>query len=959
MRKLSVLIPGLIVGGLLIRLLRLLWQPLWWDEGYSVYFATEPLGRMVWLTAHDIHPPLYYALLHGWLLAFQSAQPAVLRLFSVFIGGLALPLFAWLAHTLFPDRRNLPWLATLLLLGNPMHLFYSQEVRMYGLAMLLSMASTTFFWKIIQQSDIESTAPCSGETPRKGLGRQLTSSSLVGYIIIAGLALYTLYYLALLLLAHFVWACWHFRRKFQRIMLLFWADAAIALLYLPWVLYAGPKLILYVHSKVRSDNDMPLTVLNYLTRHLIAFTSGHIAAENSLLRMLSLAGIAAIVFLFIATRINLYRRHRLATIPHSEDAYSVRAQRVPTQSALWVFLLLPIALGYLLNRQFPFFPEGGERLLLFVLPYFLLLMAAAIDSCWHTWRVGPLALASFLISAMIGSWTFYTTPRYIADDYRPLIRQVMQQGTDNDTVLAIFPWQVGYWRAYAPTTGLTLSHGPYPELVAEGALEWGGTVQHAIDAALARGTLWFPAPLSFGSTLPPQIDHYVAQHAINLANVWYNTTTRLYAWHKLTAAPLQPHADNFGPIRLIGASVTPQQVASANQPIALTLAWQIADATQEYGVTVRLQDQQGRTWANRDYAPVGSLSPITSTAQPVDPIGFVMPVGLPPGVYELVIGVVDSAQQLLLRTKINGNNDAQDPAHFAPIAAITITQPAQQLPVFRLPLQTTLLQPVTVDGLTLLGYTGYTRGDELLAGEAMDVKLFLQNQLAKPPSRQLYISLLDNKGNGVAGWQGWPLPDYPTSAWPAGTLVQAPVAFTLPPNLTSGNYRLIAGFLDPATGIKSPSASLDQVRVRQRVANFTKPSMTHRLEAPVQFGTHVRLLGYDLVQNDHRLELHLHWQIIQTLTPSHHIFVHLDASDNRTLAQADGLPRTAVGLAPTGSWLPNEYLTTLHQINLPATMPSDAIVLHVGLYVPTTGKRLPASVNGASTGDTAALSLHP
>ncbi len=156
MRKLSVFLPGfipvLMIGGLFIRLLRLLWQPLWWDEGYSVYFATEPLGRMGWLTAHDIHPPLYYALLHGWLLAFQSAQPAVLRLFSVFIGALALPLFAWLAHTLFPARRRLPWLATLLLLGNPMHLFYSQEVRMYGLAMLLSMVSTIFFWRIIQQS---------------------------------------------------------------------------------------------------------------------------------------------------------------------------------------------------------------------------------------------------------------------------------------------------------------------------------------------------------------------------------------------------------------------------------------------------------------------------------------------------------------------------------------------------------------------------------------------------------------------------------------------------------------------------------------------------------------------------------------------------------------------------------------------------------------------------------------
>ena len=57
----------LLLLALVVRALRFEWQPLWWDEGYSVYFATESLARMVELTAHDIHPPLYYGLLHGWL----------------------------------------------------------------------------------------------------------------------------------------------------------------------------------------------------------------------------------------------------------------------------------------------------------------------------------------------------------------------------------------------------------------------------------------------------------------------------------------------------------------------------------------------------------------------------------------------------------------------------------------------------------------------------------------------------------------------------------------------------------------------------------------------------------------------------------------------------------------------------------------------------------------------------
>ena len=73
---------------LALRVVRLEFQPLWWDEGYSVWFATHPLGQMAALTAQDIHPPLYYAFLHGWTSPLGTG-PVVLRLFSVFAGIMA------------------------------------------------------------------------------------------------------------------------------------------------------------------------------------------------------------------------------------------------------------------------------------------------------------------------------------------------------------------------------------------------------------------------------------------------------------------------------------------------------------------------------------------------------------------------------------------------------------------------------------------------------------------------------------------------------------------------------------------------------------------------------------------------------------------------------------------------------------------------------------------------------
>jgi hypothetical protein len=58
---------GLTLIGFGVRVSGLDLQPLWGDEGWSYYFARMALPDMLSLTARDIHPPLYYALLSGWL----------------------------------------------------------------------------------------------------------------------------------------------------------------------------------------------------------------------------------------------------------------------------------------------------------------------------------------------------------------------------------------------------------------------------------------------------------------------------------------------------------------------------------------------------------------------------------------------------------------------------------------------------------------------------------------------------------------------------------------------------------------------------------------------------------------------------------------------------------------------------------------------------------------------------
>jgi|GEM_PF-269438 len=1024
-KKTAWLLGGLMLAGLALRLSRLAWQPLWWDEGYSVYFATEPLARMLWLTARDIHPPLYYALLHGWIALFHSADPMVLRAFSVITGALTLLVMGWVAWLLFvrddggaaesgegaESRREsrggakntrVVVIAVLLLAVSPMHIYYSQEVRMYGLALLLSLASTGFLWRLVSQAappapqpwgersagqaqpppGLEAGGPTAsspapqpwGERsagqaqppPGLGAGGPTASSPRIGgqgadgilYALTGALALYTLYYSALLLFAHFVWAAWRFRRNLRGLPPLVWADVAIAAAYLPWVIYAAPKLAPYVSNKVASDKDEPLGALAYAWRHLHAFLAGHVTPAWSWLAFAGLAGLIGVAILIIVLILSI-RKQNERRVDASNAQNSLRENSPFT--ALWFLLLLPLTIGFLLNLRLPFFPVGGERTMLLVLPYFLLLLAAGIDRVWSVAHLGKIALAALLVSAAAGIATFYTTPRYVERDYRPLIGQVVQQGSDSDTFFAIFPWQVGYWRAYAPAD-FRANHGPDAVLAGEGILAWGPDIAAELDAALDRGVVWFPAPLSFGSALPGEIEAHLAAQGFNLVNRWYSRTTRLSAWAAQgeESGEAQAIDADFGPARLVRAGVAPLNAASDNVPIHIVLTWikekSDLDPNDLY-VSLRLLDDDDHAWASRDYAPLGGLAASKDeSAEPgalTDRAGLIIPVGLPPGAYTLAVGVGRAADQALLRP----DTVSDDAASLQPVAVIQVGQPATPPPVERLPIQFPLSKPLADEGLTLLGHAGATDGETILAGTELGVTLFFQNRNDSPPPRQIYLSLLDKNGAGVAGWEGWPLPAYPTETWPQDALVQVPAAFFLSATLPSGEYKLIAGLLDPASGEKSPPATLGAVQVQQRIGEFEAPAIQRPLTPPVLFGDHAELIGYDLVRQGRTLAVTLYWRAQQPLLPPHHIFVHLDAADGTTVAQDDGPPQTADGPAPTGSWLPGEYISTHHVIALPDGQGwnQGEYTLRVGLYNPDGNIRLPASVDGEPHGDSAEL----
>jgi uncharacterized membrane protein len=127
------MVPVLLVVGLgaCLRLYRIGAQPLWVDEATSLRFARDSLTQLwSWSTLVDPgNPPLYYSLLHGWLVFGDSE--ASLRLLSALFGVLTIPLVYALGRTIRDHRLGI--VGALLFAISPFQVWYSQEARAYSL----------------------------------------------------------------------------------------------------------------------------------------------------------------------------------------------------------------------------------------------------------------------------------------------------------------------------------------------------------------------------------------------------------------------------------------------------------------------------------------------------------------------------------------------------------------------------------------------------------------------------------------------------------------------------------------------------------------------------------------------------------------------------------------------------------------------------------------------------------
>lgn len=630
-----------------LRFFRLDAQSLWYDEGISAYQVQRTFLEIAQAAAGDTHPPLYYWTLKAWASVFGNSEWGLRSLSAVC--GVAVVALTWLL-----GQRLLGfWPAiggALLLAVSPLAVYYSQEVRMYTMECalgLLAMYAAVRWWR-------------SGATG--------WSWSLAVYVLAAAASLYTQYLAALLLAAANLaiggtllvgptrrvaprssvarglvprpglggpggppmptgqrpvppeeagdkplrYGLVTLRRMLQpRLITWLLAQAAVALLFLPWL----PVFLEQLSH--RSLNTSPRTLSNLLIQTVQAVTLGPNAevswSRPSVVALLSLALLGL---------------------------WAVR--RWPADAAVVGLLAAVPALGVI---------GMGVRSGLFELRYLTLalpglaLLAGLGAAQLGQSRPRPvfsaiaaLALGLILAPTSTALARGYFDETTFRDDYRGVALHIRERLQPGDAVMLNAGNQWDVFSFYYS------EDAPVYRLPARRPIDVEDTRTRLEDIRGQHRRLWTVLWASREGDPTGFIEDWLARNAFQSSHRWYQSVQLLlFSFARPGGEPDQRlDAVLANGARLLGYTLATDQLQPSDT-LGLTLFWRAESTIGEpFKIFAHLLDRDRRVVAQRDNEPVGALRPTTTWAVGeviADNYGILLPNDLPSGNYVLEVGM--------------------------------------------------------------------------------------------------------------------------------------------------------------------------------------------------------------------------------------------------------------------------------------------------------------------------------
>jgi len=380
-----------------LRLYRLGAKNLWWDEALAIWAVRKGVASATLWTAGDVHPPLFFWTLWGWVQLVGESEFAA-RFLSVGWGLLSIALLYRLSCRLF--NKSIGLLAALLLATARFHIWWSQELRMYILAACCVALSLEFFVRLYR-------------------GR-VQGRIWAGYILSTTATLYSLYLAGLILMVEngFL-ALTTLAKRHRRGFWLRWlgAQAAILLLFVPWLALALERTRTWSVSR-------PFDFTLFLQLYGLVLSTG-ISTQIERYRPLMLG----FTLLALGGMVALWRQRS------EKDSWRGWEQGL----LLSLLLALPPLAVYLLTlpRGLFYSPRVEARYLVTFAPAYYLLLAATVDLAYRRsrWVGALLGLTVFLTFG----WALrgYYQGRYLQDKFQSAVRTIGAYAHRDDAVLLV------------------------------------------------------------------------------------------------------------------------------------------------------------------------------------------------------------------------------------------------------------------------------------------------------------------------------------------------------------------------------------------------------------------------------------------------------------------------------------------------------------------------------------------
>jgi len=890
-----------------LRLYRLDAQSIWWDEAISVHLSTASIGEIIANRAGNLHPPLYFLLLKGWV-ALAGISPFSVRFLSAWSSTLLIPGLYAFGRRWIGRRAGL--IAATLAAISPLYLVYAQEARVYAMLPLVYLVLLA----LVRWLDLSDA--------RSGWAHWL----LLAVVEVLALGLH---YLSLLAVAYvLITLIVRLYRRRAELMRLLAVQGLVILCLLPWLVavlrHADALTTRLGLSNWRAEPVTPVHYLRLLWTFQLTGLTGLIADPAAI-------GLTSGVALLMVG----------VLIP----ALASRAAR-RTIAGLLFDWLVPLAAAFVAWHVRPL---SHPRYVILFTPALLLLFAGALDRLLESSRLAR-SLAALLAAALVATSAlglfWYHSPRFDKDDARGTASAIAARSTVDDLVL-VPPedWSVPY---YYQGPGRVEMVWP-----GDGPADWERL------ATLTRDTTTAFLVDYYRATRDPRSLHpFALESAGSLRErlSYKGLRVRVYELDQPVAPPrLAPADADFGPLRLTAAWIEPGP--PADTAVALALRWRAEEPTgNRYRVGLRLRDPDGWELAadddwllDTDALPsdrwTGGQEISTYHTLPLVP-------GTPPLTYTLSLGIYTTDDEDIIHPLDLLDTAGNPRGQSYEVGTVTLA-PALGLdddPYGVAPDLPQLPEPaVLADGLLLEAAALEPR----TAAPGQSVFITLRWRAATSPLPDLRPALtLAQGGSKLVTDESAPSGGrYPTDRWQAGEVVIEHRRVSIPPTVGGGS-------VEAAIELEDRRAVLGNVEITAGEHVFTPPPIAN--EVHVQFGgppddpdqAIAELLGYDLAPGPYTsgqpILLTLYWRARQDAASADYtIFTHVLAEDGHLVAQHDGSP--ANGTRPTPGWLVDEVVVDPHDITFrePYTGPAR---IEVGLYDPATLGRVPTE-----SGDTFVL----